>query len=61
MITNGTIPANIETFEKCLDMFDGNVELELEKARKRWENYQKMGAKTTYWQQDAKGNWKNSA
>jgi DNA polymerase III subunit chi len=61
LITNGTIPANIDKFDKCLDMFDGNNESKLAEARKRWKDYQEMGAKTTYWQQDAKGNWTQSA
>lgn len=50
-------PLNIEEFEKCIDMFDGNSEEGLKKAKERLSKYKKLGFTITYWQQGIKGNW----
>ena len=44
-------------FEKILDMFDGNNEQALNKARARWKAYKDKGYNLRYWFQDEKGKW----
>ncbi len=53
-------PTDITSFEKCLYMFDGNVEEQVSKARQRWKEYKQSGHELTYWQQDNKGAWQQN-
>lgn len=50
-------PGDVKEYDKCLYMFDGNEQTQLETARKRWKEYKDAGFETTYWQQTAKGAW----
>ncbi len=57
VLTNGQQPVFLPTFERCLDLFDGNSEEEVARARKRWSHYKKEHAQLSYFQQNAKGGW----
>jgi DNA polymerase-3 subunit chi len=50
-------PWNLDGFTKCLYMFDGNDESQLQTARARWKEYKGQGMDITYWQQSEKGLW----
>lgn len=52
---------NIDSFDKCLYMFDGNDEEQLKTARNRWKEYKESGFDITYWQQNPKGGWEEGA
>ncbi len=54
-------PDNFDGFEKCLYMFDGNNENELNTARQRWKEYKAGGINVTYWKQNEKGGWVEAA
>lgn len=48
---------SLSTYERCLDLFDGNDEEALAQARKRWTAYKDAGHTMTYWKQSATGSW----
>jgi len=56
-VTNGTQIDDFGKFERVLDIFDGNVEADLNAARKRWKAYKDAGHTLRYWSQDDKGKW----
>lgn len=49
------------SFKKCLYMFSGENQSQVEKARLRWKLYKDAGHNLTYWQQDKKGAWQQGA
>jgi DNA polymerase-3 subunit chi len=49
--------SELQSFEKCLYMFDGNDAAQLQTARSRWKEYKTAGHELTYWQQNPKGGW----
>lgn len=51
---------DLEKFDRCLYMFDGNKEAKLKTARSRWTKMKTDGHNVTYWQQNAKG-WEKQA
>jgi DNA polymerase-3 subunit chi len=44
-------------FESIIDIFDGNDNTELERARKRFLKYKELGREYTYHKQNEKGGW----
>jgi DNA polymerase-3 subunit chi len=56
-IVDNATASNIESYEKCLYMFEGNDPAQLTAARSRWKEYKTAGHELTYWQQNAKGGW----
>jgi DNA polymerase-3 subunit chi len=57
VITNGANYDGTQGYNKILDIFDGNVESELNSARSRWKAYKEKGYELKYWYQDDKGKW----
>ena len=57
VLTDGARSASIASFERCLEMFDGNDPAAVEAARERWRSYQAAGHGLTYWQQTSRGGW----
>lgn len=55
--TDGAESPSLDTYERCLDLFDGSDEDATLTARKRWKTYQDQGHKMTYWTQTPKGTW----
>ena len=55
------LPKNFDGYKKCLYMFDGGDEAQLQVARKRWKEYKDAGFDTTYWKQSDKGAWEEGA
>ena len=48
-------PADLVSYERCCDMFDGNDTAAVEAARERWRRAKNAGHTLTYWQQTAAG------
>lgn len=44
-------------FKRVLDVFDGNIDADLDAARTRWKQYKEAGHDLRYWFQDEKGKW----
>ena len=52
--------ADLEDYDRCLYMFDGNDNTSLTAARARWKQLKAEGAQVTYWQQ-GEGGWQKKA
>jgi DNA polymerase-3 subunit chi len=48
---------DLDTFERCLDLFDGGDEDAVARARSRWRAAQAAGHGCVYWQQSERGGW----
>jgi len=48
-------------FETCVDLFDGNDEAAVARARERWQRYKSAGLEVVYFQQDERGRWEEKA
>lgn len=57
ILTESVESPSLSTYERCLDLFDGNDEEALLLARKRWKNFKEQGYPMTYWKQTASGSW----
>jgi DNA polymerase-3 subunit chi len=55
--TDGVDSPTLSTFERCLDIFDGNDEEAVTQARTRWTHYKEAGHQVTYWSQMESGTW----
>ncbi len=57
VLTDGMAAAFQGTFERCLDLFDGNAAEAVTQARERWAQAKKAGHELRYWQQNEAGGW----
>lgn len=57
VLTDGADTANLATFSRCFDMFDGRDEAAVAAARRRWTARKADGHALTYWQQTPRGGW----
>ncbi len=57
VLTDGVAPGFMGSFERCLDLFDGNDATAVEAARARWKRLKDAGHDLTYWQQSDQGGW----
>lgn len=48
---------HINSFNKCIDIFDGKDETQLSLARSRYKKYKQDNFDITYWKQDELGSW----
>ncbi len=60
VIIDGVAPKNLNSFEKCLDIFDGNDQEQTAAARLRYKNYKQAGYALTHWQQNNEGVWEKT-
>ncbi len=58
---DGVEPAFVDSFQRCLDLFDGTDEAAVEAARERWRRLKEAGHALTYWQQTPQGGWEKKA
>lgn len=56
-LADGAASPSLSSYERCLDIFDGNDPEALEAARLRWKEYKEAGHQVTYWKQTEKGGW----
>ncbi|MBT5050578.1 MAG: DNA polymerase III subunit chi [Rhodospirillaceae bacterium] len=61
ILTDGVTAADMEGFERCLEMFDGRDQVAVEAARSRWRDYTASGHNLAYWQQNERGGWEQKA
>ena len=61
VMVDGVAPADLDRFERCLDMFDGTDPQALEAARARWRAHRDRGDTVTYWEQTEGGAWEQRA
>ncbi|HEX3500357.1 MAG TPA: DNA polymerase III subunit chi [Stellaceae bacterium] len=55
VLTDGASSTHLDSYRRCLDLFDGNDEVALAAARERWRRAKEAGHALTYWQQTATG------
>jgi DNA polymerase-3 subunit chi len=61
ILTDGAEPDFTGTFERCLDLFDGNDDQAVAAARQRWRRRLEAGDTLAYWQQTETGGWEQKA
>ncbi len=57
LLADNVESSQIESYERCLDIFNGNDADSVEAARKRWKLYTAHGYEVTYWKQSPEGKW----
>jgi len=57
VLCDGAASERIASFERCLDVFDGNDPEAVAAARARWSACKAAGHGVTYWQQTERGGW----
>lgn len=60
-MVEGAIPAQVESYERVIYMFDGFDDDAVAGARERWKIEKTAGHTLTYWQQDEEGRWSRKA
>lgn len=56
-LTDGAECAELASYERCFELFDGNNPDSVQTARGRWKAYKAAGYELTYWQQTDSGGW----
>lgn len=54
-------PGTLESFERCIFLFDGQDEAAVAAARARWKALKAQGASISYWKQNGRGGWEKAA
>jgi DNA polymerase-3 subunit chi len=57
LLIDGMTCANLKSYRRCLDIFDGRDANALRDARVRWQSYNDSGHAITYWRQTEVGGW----
>ncbi|MSP81679.1 MAG: DNA polymerase III subunit chi [Alphaproteobacteria bacterium] len=57
VLVDGMDADDLGSYQRCLDVFDGNDEGAVAAARERWRARKAAGHVLAYWQQDDAGNW----
>lgn len=61
LVDGAELPADPESYERLVLMFDGNDEDAVGAARGQWQLAKAKGFEATYWQQTANGRWERKA
>ena len=61
VLIDGVNCEHVESYDRCLDLFDGNDQAAVEAARTRWKEHTAARRNVTYWQQTASGGWEQRA
>ena len=61
VLLNGAQVSEAAAFSRCVDMFDGRIDVELAAARARWKRHTDAGDEVTYYEQTADGRWEKRA
>ena len=56
-LADGAQSKNLNTYERCFELFDGNDSDAVTVARDRWKVYLEDGHDVTYWSQNDRGGW----
>ncbi len=57
VLVDGAVADDMEHFDRCLDLFDGNDDVTVASARERWKSVKQSGLDATYWRQSEQGRW----
>lgn len=60
-LTDGAVRDDVEAFERCFELFDGNDGAQVTAARERWKAYKDAGHPLKYLQQTEHGAWEQKA
>lgn len=61
VLIDGGETDDLNKFERCLDIFNGNDLEQTQKARQRWKKAKQDGHDLYYWQQTKSGGWEQKA
>jgi DNA polymerase-3 subunit chi len=61
LVEGAPFPAEAESYERVIVLFDGNDPEALGSAREQWRAVKAAGHDATYWQQDERGRWAKKA
>ncbi len=61
VLTDGAESADIGSYRRCLEMFDGRDDAAVADARRRWSAYKYAAHDLAYWQQTEGGGWEKKA
>ena len=61
LIDGAPVPADAESYQRVVLLFDGDDEEAVAAARERWSDAKARGFEATYWQPDANGRWVKKA
>jgi DNA polymerase-3 subunit chi len=61
LIDGAAPPADAETYDRIVLLFDGDDEEAVAAARAQWSDAKAKGFDATYWQPDAQGHWAKKA
>ena len=59
-LVDGGQPSFLGTFQRVLDLFDGNNDAAVAAARERWKSARTAGFEVTYWKQSEAGRWEKA-
>ena len=57
VLTDGASAGDVSTWQKCIEIFNGQDENAVSEARRRWSAYKSARHELTYWQQMKRGGW----
>tara|TARA_Y100000590_G_C15645654_1_gene986757 strand:- start:924 stop:1340 length:417 start_codon:yes stop_codon:yes gene_type:complete len=60
ILVDGCKLTSLNSYEMCLDIFDGEKKNILENALQRYEKAKGAGNEVTYWQQNNNGSWQKA-
>lgn len=61
VLCDGIMPADVGTYARCLDLFDGRDDEAVQAARQRWKTWKAQGHELVYYQQTERGGWEEKA
>ena len=61
LIEGASMPADLQTYQRIVLLFDGDDEEAVSAARAEWSAVKEKGLEATYWQADEQGRWTKKA
>ena len=61
LIDGAPVPADAESYQRIVLLFDGEDDDAVAAARQRWAEAKQRGFEATYWQADENGRWEKKA
>jgi DNA polymerase-3 subunit chi len=61
VLTDGVTSGHLESFARCLNLFDGQDEAAVAQARAYWKEWKAAGHELIYYQQTERGGWTEKA
>ncbi len=61
LVESAGLPADMDSYQRVVILFDGEDDRALAIAREQWRAVKEGGHEATYWQQDEHGRWERKA